>query len=130
MRRWWCEATTPWSSPPPADAPDAEPRELGAYIHEPDGSVIRARLIGEVGRALDAGMLAPGMAYLTGDAAVTSPFVSSFRVREVLPNDVKALGKALRSRGIGTLEIKKRGVDVDPAALRPACRCADPRARR
>ena len=102
----------------PADAPDADPRELGAYIHEPDGSVIRARLIGEVARALDAGMLAPGMAYLTGDAAVTSPFVSTFRVREVLPNDVKALGKALRSRGIGTLEIKKRGVDVDPAALR------------
>jgi len=101
-----------------ADSPDVEPRELGAYIHEPDGSVIRARLIGEVGRALDAGMLAPGIAYLTGDAAVTSPFVSTFRVREVLPNDVKALAKALRSREIGALEIKKRGVDVDPAVLR------------
>ncbi|HWI31677.1 MAG TPA: class I SAM-dependent methyltransferase [Microbacterium sp.] len=100
------------------DAPDAEPRELGAFIHEPDGSVIRARLIGEVGRALDAGMLSPGIAYLTGDAALTSPFVSSFRVREVLPSDVKALAKELRQRGIGTLEIKKRGVDVDPAALR------------
>ena len=101
-----------------ADAPDVESRALGAYIHEPDGAVIRARLIGEVGRALDAGMLAPGMAYLTGDAAVTSPFVSTFRVREVLPNDVKALGRELRSRGIGALEIKKRGVDVDPATLR------------
>jgi len=100
------------------DAPDVEVRDLGGYIHEPDGSVIRARLIGEVGRALDAGMLSPGIAYLTGDAAVTSPFVSTFRVREVLPNDLKALGKALRSREIGTLEIKKRGVDVDPAVLR------------
>lgn len=101
-----------------ADSPDVDVRELGAFVHEPDGSVIRARLIGDVARALDAGMLAEGMAYLTGDAPVTSPFVSSFRVREVLPNDVKALSRALRERGIGTLEIKKRGVDVDPAALR------------
>lgn len=102
----------------PADSPDVEVRELGAFVHEPDGAVIRARLIGDVARALDAGMLAEGMAYLTGDAPVTSPFVSSFRVREVLPNDTKALSRALRERGIGSLEIKKRGVDVDPAELR------------
>ncbi len=87
-------------------------------MHEPDGAVIRARLIGEVARALDAGMLAPGIAYLTSDAALTSPFVSSFRVREQLPADPKKLAQALRARGIGTLEIKKRGVDVDPAMLR------------
>ena len=49
---------------------------------------------------------------------LTSPFVASFRVREVLPAEPKALAKALRERGIGRLEIKKRGVDVDPAALR------------
>lgn len=107
-----------WELTAPADAPDAEPRELGAFVHEPDGAVIRARLIGEVARSLDAGMLAPGIAYLTSDAALTSPFVSSFRVREVLPADTKKLARALRERNIGTLEIKKRGVDVDPAVLR------------
>ena len=31
---------------------------------------------------------------------------------------MKALSRALRERGIGVLEIKKRGVDVDPAKLR------------
>ena len=107
-----------WELTAPADAPDADPRELGAFVHEPDGAVIRARLIGEVARSLDAGMLAPGIAYLTSDAALTSPFVSSFRVREVLPTDTKKLARALRERNIGTLEIKKRGVDVDPAVLR------------
>jgi len=65
------------------------------------------------------GMLADGIAYLTSDTDRTSPFVQSFRIREELPFDVKRLGRALRERGIGTLEIKKRGVDVDPAALRP-----------
>ena len=107
-----------WELTAPADAPDVEPRELGAFVHEPDGAVIRARLIGEVARSLDAGMLAPGIAYLTSDAALTSPFVSSFRVREELPADTKKLARALRERRIGTLEIKKRGVDVDPAVLR------------
>lgn len=100
------------------DAADEPARELGAYLHEPDGAVIRARLIGDVARSLEAGMLDEHIAYLTSDAALTSPFVSTFRVREVLPAEVKALGKALRERDIGRLEIKKRGVDVDPAALR------------
>ena len=41
----------------PGDAEDEAVRPLGAFVHEPDGAVIRARLIGEVSRALDAGML-------------------------------------------------------------------------
>lgn len=102
----------------PADAPDEEPRELGAFLHEPDGAVIRARLVGEVARSLQAGPVADGIAYLTSDAALTTPFVSSFRVREVFAADVKTLAKALRGLDIGTLEIKKRGMDIDPAVFR------------
>ncbi|WP_396657591.1 SAM-dependent methyltransferase [Microbacterium sp.] len=102
----------------PADSTDEAVRELGAFVHEPDGAVIRARLIGDVARSLQAGMLAPRVAYMTGDAPLHSPFAATFRVRETLPFEVKKLGRALRERGIGTLEIKKRGVDVDPAALR------------
>jgi hypothetical protein len=102
----------------PADSEDEPVHPLGAFIHEPAGSVIRARLVGDVARALEAGPIAPSIAYLTGDAALTSPFVSSFRVREQLPSDVKKLARALRERGVGRLEIKKRGVDVDPAVLR------------
>jgi SAM-dependent methyltransferase len=102
----------------PADSDDEPVRELGAFLHEPSGAVIRARLVGDVARSLRAGPVARGIAYLTGDDALTSPFVSSFRVREVLPAEPKPLGKALRARGIGVLEIKKRGVDVDPAVFR------------
>ncbi len=101
-----------------ADAEDAPVRELGAFLHEPDGAVIRARLIGDAARMLDAGMLDPQIAYLTGDAAVTSPFVQSFRVRETMPAHVKTINAALRAHDVGRLEIKKRGMDVDPAAFR------------
>ncbi len=102
----------------PADTEDAPVRSLGAFLHEPDGAVIRARLIGDVARSLDAGMLDPRIAYLTSDAALTSPFVQSFRVRETLPITPKTINAALNAHGIGRIEIKKRGVDVDPAAFR------------
>ncbi|MGM7679945.1 THUMP-like domain-containing protein [Microbacterium sp. A94] len=101
-----------------ADAEDADVRELGAFLHEPDGAVIRARLIGDVARSLEAGMLDEKIAYITGDAALTSPFVQSFRVREVTAANPKAINAVLRAGDIGTLEIKKRGMDIDPAAFR------------
>lgn len=101
-----------------ADSPDAPDGPLGDYLYEPDGAVIRARLIGDLARANGAWMLSPGIAYLTADTAFETPFARGFRVLERLPADERGLRQALQARGIGTLEIKKRGVDVDPAALR------------
>ncbi|WP_370054568.1 SAM-dependent methyltransferase [Leifsonia sp. EB41] len=101
-----------------ADSEDAETGELGEYLYEPDGAVIRARLIGDLARRLDGRMLGDGIAYITADEPVPTPFAAGFRILETLPFAEKDLKKALRARGIGTLEIKKRGVDVDPAALR------------
>jgi hypothetical protein len=101
-----------------ADSADPEVGELGEYLLEPDGAVIRARLIGDLARSIDARMLSTGIAYLTADAAVSTPFATTFRITDRLPWDQRALKKELAARGIGTLEIKKRGADVDPAALR------------
>jgi hypothetical protein len=100
------------------DSPDADLGPLGAYIYEPDGSVIRARLIGDLARQLGATMISDSIAYLSSDEAVSTPFASCFRVVETFPFDERRLKKELAARGIGTLEIKKRGVDVDPALLR------------
>ncbi|MFT4235533.1 MAG: class I SAM-dependent methyltransferase [Microbacterium sp.] len=102
----------------PDDTQDEPVRHLGAYLHEPEGAIIRARLVGDVARSLQAGPVAESIAYLTGDAQASSPFVTSFRVREQLSSDPRQLTRSLRDRGIGRLEIKKRGVDVDPAAFR------------
>jgi hypothetical protein len=101
-----------------ADSEDAPVGPLGDYLYEPDGAVIRARLIGDLARGNGAWMLSSGIAYLTADIAFDSPFARGFRVLERLPADERQLRQALAARGIGTLEIKKRGVDVDPAALR------------
>ncbi|RXZ47823.1 SAM-dependent methyltransferase [Agromyces fucosus] len=101
-----------------ADSEDAPVGPLGEYVYEPDGAVIRARLIGDLARANRAWMLSSGIAYLTSDTAFDSPFARGFRVLERLPADERQLRQALSARGVGTLEIKKRGVDVDPAQLR------------
>ncbi|UAJ78705.1 class I SAM-dependent methyltransferase [Leifsonia sp. ZF2019] len=101
-----------------SDSEDAETGELGEYVYEPDGSVIRARLIGDLARQLDGRMVADGIAYITADHAMPTPFAAGFRVLETLPYGERDLRRALRERGVGSLEIKKRGVDVDPAALR------------
>lgn len=104
------------------DSEDAEVRPLGEYLIEPDGAVIRARLIGLLAAELDAGMIHPAIAYLTSDRPPATPFAQGFRILEELPSREKDLKRELAKRGIGTLEIKKRGVDVDPAALRTRLR--------
>jgi hypothetical protein len=101
-----------------ADSADVAIGDLGEFVYEPDGAVIRARLIGDLARTLDARMLSDQIAYLSTDRAVQTPFAVGFRVTETLPLDVKAIKKRLGILGIGTLEIKKRGVDIDPAAFR------------
>jgi SAM-dependent methyltransferase len=102
----------------PADSEDAELGALGEYLYEPDGAVIRARLIGDLARSLDARMLSDQIAYLTADTAVATPFAVCFRITETLPLDERAIKKRLAQLEVGTVEIKKRGVDIDPAAFR------------
>ncbi|TFC03721.1 class I SAM-dependent methyltransferase [Cryobacterium adonitolivorans] len=110
----------------PADSEDVGVGELGTYLYEPDGAIIRARLIGDLARSMDASMLSEGLAYLTSPALTRTPFATAFRVLEVLPTDEKKLRLALAERKIGTLEIKKRGVDVDPATLRTRLKLKGP----
>lgn len=100
------------------DSPDVEAGRLGEYLYEPDGAVIRARLIGDLARSIEGRMLDASIAYVTADSLAPSPFARAFRVLERWPLDAKRIAKALAERRIGTIEIKKRGVDVDPAAFR------------
>ena len=92
---------------------------LGAYVYEPDGAVIRSGLVGPMAATVGATLIDPHIAYLTCDAPLSTPFATGFKVIEALPYSERRLASALASRGIGILEIKKRGMDIDPAALRP-----------
>jgi hypothetical protein len=100
------------------DDPGGEVGGVGAFLYEPDGAVIRAGLVTAVAAGVQGHLLDRKIAYVTGDAAFHTPFARSYRVVEEIPYREKQLRAALRERNIGTLTIKKRGVDVAPEQLR------------
>lgn len=91
-------------------------RPPGRYLLEPDGAVIRARAIDQISPT--AWLLDPEVAYLSSDELVASPFATCFEVLETLDAGEKSLRAWVRENRVGVLEIKKRAIDVDPAALR------------
>ena len=97
---------------------DAPIGERGDYVYEPDASIIRSHLIGELAEQLGARLFAPEIAYLTTDAPAPSPWVKGYRVLDEMAFDRKRLKAYLRERSIGALEIKKRGADLVPEQLR------------
>jgi len=103
-----------------ASKPDAEVTvgEIGAYVYDPSGAVIRAQLLGTLAEQLGAHTIASSIAYLSSDTLVQTPFARAFRVIDIVPVDIRTITAYCRDAGIGTLEIKKRGVDIDPATFR------------
>jgi len=100
------------------DDPGGAVRDVGGFLYEPDGAVIRAGLVTAVAAGVDGGLVDEHIAYVTSDASFRTPFARGYRVLEQLPYRERALRAALRERGIGRLTIKKRGVDVVPDQLR------------
>ncbi len=89
----------------------------GAYIYEPDDAVIRSGLVGELAADIGGWLMDAKIAYVTSDRAVTTPLARGFRVIDELPFREKPLKAALQVRRIGTLTVKKRGVDIVPEEL-------------
>ena len=96
---------------------DAELGELGEFIYEPDSSIIRSHLIGDLANQLNLKLIANEIAYLTGDS-VDSPWLKKYKLIDSLPFDRKKLKAYLKALDIGPLEIKKRGADITPEQLR------------
>ena len=101
-----------------ADAPgDAAVRPPGDYLYEPDDAVIRAHLVTAVVAHTDGWLLDPHIAYVGSDRLVDTPFATAYEVVDELPYREKQLRAALRSRDVGSLTVKKRGVDIVPDQL-------------
>ena len=92
--------------------------DVGRFLYEPDGAVIRAGLVTAVAAGVQGHLVDPKIAYVAGDAAYRTPFARSYRVLDELPYREKQLRAALRERNVGSLTIKKRGVEVSPEQLR------------
>jgi SAM-dependent methyltransferase len=88
------------------------------YLYDPDGAVVRAHLVAEFAASVDGTLVDPRIAYVFADVPRPTPFGAAFEVVAELPYGVKKLRAALRQRGIGVLEIRKRGIAVEPDQLR------------
>lgn len=96
-----------------SDATDAVRR----FLFEPHAAVLAAGLAAALADEYGLAPLTAGGGYLTGDAPLADPALAAFEVQDVLPLDTRRLKRYLREAKIGRLEVKKRGLDVDPHRL-------------
>lgn len=109
-----------------ADRPKVEAAEsIGRFIYDPDAALLAARLTDSLASELTLRLVDASSSYLTGDALVSDLALAAFEVMEVLPFQVRRLRELQRQRGLGPLEIKKRGVKLDSEALRKELDHAD-----
>lgn len=79
--------------------------------------MVRAGLVRHYAAKHGLWQLDPRIAYLTGDSVPIG--VNGFKILERIKFSEKTLRQALTSHRCGSVEILVRGIDVDPAVLRP-----------
>ncbi len=98
-----------------------------AFVFDPDPALVRAGLLDGFALAHGLARLAPGVDLLSSDTLVDSPWLAGFAVEEQQPVDRKRLRRLVAERGLGPLEIKVRGLDLTPEALRRELKPPGPR---
>jgi SAM-dependent methyltransferase len=93
-----------------------------AFLYEPDPAILRAGLVAELARRLDAAQVDADIAYLTSNQLVPTPFARAFALEAAMPFGLKRLREWLRARGVGQVVIKKRGSPLEPSELEHALR--------
>jgi hypothetical protein len=101
---------------PAKDLPVAP--HLGRYVYEPHAAVLASHLTGILCDEHALPCVSPKIPYLTSDKLVADPALACFEVEDILVVDPKRLKAAIRDRRIGNLEVKKRGVRIDPEEVR------------
>lgn len=108
------------------DVPGQPSATAGHYLYEPDPAVIRAHLVRTLARKLVAAPIDPQIAYLLGDALVSTPFADAYEVLDRFPYGNKRLQKALTDRNVGRVIIKKRGFPQEPDEVRKQLKLRGP----
>jgi hypothetical protein len=93
-------------------------QQPGRYVFDIDPAVLAAHLKGVLAAEQDLSALDRGQTYLTGPRPIDDAALACFEIDEILPLETRKLARLLAERGIGQLEIKKRGVDIEPEKLR------------
>jgi hypothetical protein len=103
-------AAVPVAAVPVAAVPVAAP---GAYLLDPSPAVTRAGLVEELARSVGAWKIDSMIAFLAADTAISTPFARTLRVVESMPWNERQVARRLRELGIGTADIRRRGLAGD-----------------
>jgi hypothetical protein len=101
---------------------------VGAYLFDPDPAVVRSHLVAEFAATVGGRLADPDIAYVYADSFSDTPFARCLAVTDVLPFSLKRLRALLRDRGVGRVEIRKRGSALEPQGLRRDLRLSGPNA--
>jgi hypothetical protein len=97
-------------------------QKVDRYVFDVDAAVLAGHLKGVLAAEHTLSALAEGPTYLTGPHPIADVALACFEVDNVLPYEPRKLARYLAERSIGQLEIKKRGVEIDPEKLRRGLR--------
>ena len=90
--------------------PSASP---ASYLLDPNPAVTRAGLVQDLAREAGAWQIDPMIAFLAADRPVRTPFARTLRVIESMPWHEKRVAGRLRELGIGSADIRRRGLAGD-----------------
>jgi SAM-dependent methyltransferase len=93
--------------PPAALAPPGE------YLFDPSPAVTRAGLVADLAHELGAWQIDPMIAFLSSGEPAQTPFARTLRVLESAPWHEKRFAKRLRELGVGSADIRRRGLAGD-----------------
>jgi hypothetical protein len=103
--------------PVPGDAVPIREPASGQWLLDPNPAITRAGLVQDLARTLDAAMIDEEIGFLLADHQVETPFARSLRIVGSMPWHEKALKRFLREIDAGPVDIRRRGLAGDVAAI-------------
>jgi hypothetical protein len=88
--------------------------DIHGYLYDPDPTITRLRLLGQLAAELELNFLSPGQMVLTSEKLVSHPMARAFRVEEIMPFHEDKVKKYFQQRAneMGPVTVKPRGVQV------------------
>jgi hypothetical protein len=89
----------------------------GAWLFDPNPAVTRAGLVEDLARSLGASKIDDEIGFLVADQPEASPFARALPIIDAMPWHEKRLKKRLQELGAGPIDVRRRGLAGDVAAI-------------
>jgi hypothetical protein len=106
----------------PAAQPPADLRDPGPFLLDPSPAITRAGLVTQLAAGLGSWQIDEHIAFLCASEPTPTPFGRWYAVEASLPWHLKTLTAELRTRDVGAVDIRRRGLAGDVEQVRRALR--------